>query len=177
MASAFSHIAIPAVLYAAFKSKTVNFKLFLLAALCAVIPDADVIAFKFGIPYASQWGHRGFTHSIVFALVLASLCVVLYRRLNSRPATVFWLCLIACVSHPLLDSMTNGGLGVALFWPFSTDRLFFPFRPIQVSPIGVGSFFSEAGIKVMASELVWVLLPAMVLGVLGVLWRRKITEK
>ncbi|MDO8828031.1 MULTISPECIES: metal-dependent hydrolase, partial [Gammaproteobacteria] len=67
MASVFSHIAVPAVLYACFKSETLNLKLFLLAAVCAVFPDIDIIGFKFGIPYGSQWGHRGFTHSLVFA--------------------------------------------------------------------------------------------------------------
>lgn len=173
MASAFSHIAIPAVLYAALKSKAVNFKLFLMAAVCSVIPDADVLAFNFGIPYESQWGHRGFTHSFVFALALACLCMLLHRRVNSRPWTVFWICFISCASHPLLDMMTNGGLGVALFWPFSAERLFFPFRPIQVSPIGVGNFFSEKGLNVMTSEFIWVLIPAFVLGAIGAGIRRK----
>ena len=64
MASAFSHIAVPALLFASFKSDSVNFKLFLLAAICSVIPDVDVVTFKFGIPYESQWGHRGFTPDI-----------------------------------------------------------------------------------------------------------------
>ena len=73
MASAFSHMAVPALLFASFKSDSVNFKLFLLAAICSVIPDVDVVAFKFGIPYESQWGHRGFTHSLVFALCLTRL--------------------------------------------------------------------------------------------------------
>ena len=173
MASAFSHIAIPAVLYATFKSNAVNFKLFLIGAVCSVIPDVDVIAFKFGIPYESQWGHRGFTHSLVFALVLASLCVLLHRRASSRPWTVFWLCFISCASHPLLDMMTNGGLGVALFWPFSEERMFFPFRPIQVSPIGVSNFFSERGLNVMTSELIWVLIPALIFGAIGAGIRRK----
>ena len=173
MASAFSHIAIPAVLYATFKSKAVNFKLFLMAAVCSVIPDADVLAFKFGIPYESQWGHRGFTHSLVFALALACISILLHSRVNSRPWTVFWISFISCVSHPLLDMMTNGGLGVALFWPFSAERIFFSFRPIQVSPIGVGNFFSDKGLSVMASELIWVLIPACVLGAIGAGWRRK----
>ncbi|MFA7000490.1 MAG: metal-dependent hydrolase [Candidatus Paceibacterota bacterium] len=75
MASAFFHIAVPAVLYAVFKSHTVNFKLFQVAVMCPVIPDADVIApFKFGIPYDSQWGHRGFTHSISAALHVMINC-------------------------------------------------------------------------------------------------------
>ena len=32
----------------------------------ALLPDADVIAFKLGIPYSAPWGHRGATHSLLF---------------------------------------------------------------------------------------------------------------
>ncbi len=177
MASAFSHIAVPAVLYASFKSDTVTIRLFLLAALCSVFPDIDVIGFKFGIPYGSQWGHRGFTHSLVFALCLASLLTYFHKQLQSKPWTVFWLCFASCGSHAFLDAMTNGGLGVALFWPFSSGRIFSPFMPIQVSPIGVGSFFSEWGLRVIASELIWVLIPALVIGTIGAVIRRTYVKK
>nr|MBA3240881.1 metal-dependent hydrolase [Acidobacteriota bacterium] len=53
--------------------------------------------------------------------------------------------------------------------PFSGERYFFPFRPVEVSPIGVGSFFSEWGLRVIKSELLWVWAPAAlcVLLVLG----------
>ncbi|HVR39947.1 MAG TPA: metal-dependent hydrolase, partial [Thermoanaerobaculia bacterium] len=40
--------------------------------IASILPDADVAGFAFGIPYGSMFGHRGFTHSILFAL-LASL--------------------------------------------------------------------------------------------------------
>lgn len=173
MASAFSHIAVPAVLYAGFKSDSVNFKLFLLASVCSIFPDIDVIGFKFGIPYGSQWGHRGFTHSLVFALFLASLLTYFHKWLRSKPRTVFWLCFVSCASHAFLDAMTNGGLGVALYWPFSLERIFLPFRPIEVSPIGISSFFTEWGLRVIASELVWVLMPALTIGVISSLIRRK----
>jgi inner membrane protein len=172
MASAFSHIAVPAVLYASFKSDTVNFKLLLLASACSVIPDVDIIAFRLGIPYQSQWGHRGFTHSLVFALSLAALLTLFHRNLKSTPWAIFWLCFVSGASHAFLDAMTNGGLGVALYWPFSLDRIFLPFRPIQVSPIGISSFFTEWGLRVIASELVWVLLPALVMGTIGAVLRR-----
>jgi inner membrane protein len=172
MASAFSHIAVPALLYASFKSDTVNIRLFLLAALCSVFPDIDVIGFKCGIPYGSQWGHRGFTHSLVFSLCLASLLTIFHRQLQSKPWAVFWLCFVSCASHAFLDAMTNGGLGVAMYWPFSLERIFLPFRPIQVSPIGVSSFFTEWGLRVIASDLVWVLLPALAVGAIGAALRR-----
>ncbi|MFA6179679.1 MAG: metal-dependent hydrolase, partial [Candidatus Methylopumilus sp.] len=56
----------------------------------------------------------------------------------------------------------NGGLGVALYWPFSNERVFFPYHPIAVSPIGVGRFFTERGLAVLKSEFIWVVLPSIV---------------
>jgi inner membrane protein len=59
----------------------------------------------------------------------------------------------------MLDALTNGGLGVAFFSPLENERYFFPWRPVVVSPIGVASFFSETGLRVIWSELRWVWLP------------------
>jgi inner membrane protein len=160
LASAFAHIAIPAVIYIVFKSKTVNYRVCLLAALLSILPDADVIAFQYGIPYESQWGHRGFTHSLSFAACLAGLCALFSSLLQSSKRVVFLICFIGCASHGFLDAMTNGGLGVAAAWPFDTQRYFLPFRPIEVSPIGAKAFFSEWGLRVIYSELLWVFLPA-----------------
>lgn len=177
MASAFSHIAIPALFYAVFESPTMNVKLLMLAMICSILPDIDVIAFYLGIPYASPWGHRGFTHSIVFAAFLGLILTPFYRYLNSTPRLVFYFCFGCCVSHGMLDALTNGGLGIAFFWPFSDERYFFPFRPVQVSPIGINSFFSEWGIRVLVSESVWILLPTLSVGLISALVRRKFFEK
>ena len=173
MASAFAHVVIPAVTYATLKSKNFNLRLMLLAMALAIFPDIDVITFKFGIAYESQWGHRGFTHSLVFAGVVALLCSVFWRQLRSHSMMVFVICFVACASHALLDAMTNGGLGVALYWPFDHERHFLPFRPIQVSPIGVKEFFSEWGLRVIASELIWVFIPGIAMSVAGFFARTK----
>jgi len=58
--------------------------------------------------------------------------------------------------------MTNGGLGVAFFSPFDTTRYFFAIRPVDVSPIDVGEF-SAYGLKVLASEAIWIWLPSCVM--------------
>jgi inner membrane protein len=58
--------------------------------------------------------------------------------------------------------LTNGGLGVAVFAPFSNHRYFFPWHPIQVSPIGIHHFFSEWGLRVLLSELLYVFIPGLV---------------
>lgn len=132
-----------------------------LGALCAALPDADVIGFPLGIRYGDLLGHRGLSHSLAFAAALATLVTPLAR---SEPRGKLWAYLfLATASHGLLDAMTDGGLGIALFAPFDKTRYFFPFRPIEVSPIGIGRFFSARGWAVMKSELLWVWLPSLAL--------------
>ena len=63
-------------------------------------------------------------------------------------------------SHGVLDAMTDGGIGVALLAPFDTRRYYLPWRPIVVSPLGLRPFLSAWGMAVLASEAVWVWLPA-----------------
>ena len=63
-------------------------------------------------------------------------------------------------SHGILDAFTNGGRGVAFFAPFSAQRYFFPVTPIEVSPIGLG-FFSNRGVNVLLSEVLWVWCPVI----------------
>jgi inner membrane protein len=139
--------------------------------LATILPDADVAAFALGIPYGSTFGHRGFTHSIVFAVIVAALATWLVHAKTHRVATFMFLFFCA-ISHPILDAFTNGGLGVAFFSPFSNHRYFFPWRPIDVSPIGT-RFFSERGWRVIHSELVFVWLPCAVLAVLALLASRR----
>ncbi len=123
-------------------------------AAVSALPDADAIAFVFRIPYENQFGHRGATHSITFALLcgLAALAFAKARSLRA-PVQVAVLAALTSLSHPLLDMLTNGGLGCAIFWPFSTDRLFFPIGPIPVAPIGLG-MLSVGGLIVVAVETI-----------------------
>lgn len=143
--------------------------------VCAVLPDADVLAFRLGIAYESFWGHRGFTHSLVFALIVGILITWLfYRRdFSSRRGMGYGLFFsLSTASHAVLDAMTNGGLGVAFFAPFNNTRCFFSVRPIQVSPIGIKNFFGEAGWQVIQSELLWIGLPGVAL-ILIARWANK----
>ncbi len=78
---------------------------------------------------------------------------------------------LAIASHLALDSLTNGGLGVALFAPFDRTRYFAPWRPIEVSPIGT-DFFSTRGLMVLASEIIWIWLPALALVTIGKFFQR-----
>ena len=60
MASAFSHIAVPIAIRITGREKTIPWRLLFLAMILSALPDLDSIAFRFGIPYESQWGHRRF---------------------------------------------------------------------------------------------------------------------
>jgi inner membrane protein len=91
--------------------------------------------------------------------------------LRCRRWLAFVLIFAAVASHIALDAATNGGLGVAAFWPLSNERYFFPWRPIQVSPLSLHAFFSERGLNVLRSEFFWVWLPCLSLA-LGALMAR-----
>jgi inner membrane protein len=139
-------------------------RFWVLSALCAVVPDADVVAFFFGVAYGDVLGHRGLSHSLVFALLLAFAVVfVFFRGAGFKKSALVVYFFLVTASHGVLDALTDGGLGVAFFAPFDRARYFFPWRPIVVSPIGVGSFFSEWGLAVILSEFVWVWLPSLLL--------------
>jgi inner membrane protein len=155
MASAFSHVIAAAALTSVFRPGKPAAKIFLFAMFCSVMPDADVLAFKLGIPYEHPFGHRGFTHSLPFAWVLAIVLVSLFFR-NEKTFSVRWWMIFLCLFlsgsfHAVLDAMTNGGLGVAFLFPFDNSRYFFPWRPIEVSPVSIGGFFSERGWVVLKS--------------------------
>jgi inner membrane protein len=172
MASAFTHAFFAAAMGEVYAVGSRPARFWLLSMFCAVLPDADVVAFAFGIPYESMFGHRGLTHSLAFALLLACVVVALFfRDVPNRKALVVYFFLVTA-SHGALDALTNGGLGVAFFAPFSGARYFFPFRPVVVSPIGLGSFFGEWGVAVIESELLWVWLPAASVVGLVLIFRR-----
>jgi inner membrane protein len=128
-------------------------KAIVLWSLLSMLPDADVIGFSLGLRYEDEWGHRGATHSFAFSVALgAAIGVVapLFRLPAVRTAIGASLVL---ASHAVLDTLTNGGLGCALLWPFDQTRYFAPWNPIPVAPIGL-YFFSPYGLMVATVELV-----------------------
>lgn len=118
-------------------------------ASLALLPDLDVLGFWFGVPYGDPFGHRGASHSLAAALLVA---VVVAGFAKGQRSLTFACALLAVGSHGLLDTLTNGGLGVALLWPFTNARYFAPWRPIPVAPLGLG-MLSARGLHVLAAEL------------------------
>ncbi|MBB6340161.1 inner membrane protein [Pseudomonas fluvialis] len=141
-------------------SRVIPPRLLWLGAIAACLPDADMLAFRLGIAYQDVLGHRGFSHSLLFAGLCGILAMLACRGLRCRPLTALLWVSAAVGSHSLLDAMTNGGLGVAWLWPWDAQRYFLPWRPIEVSPFLHG-FFTPRGLAVLASEWRWVWQPCL----------------
>lgn len=170
MASVVGHAAVALALGTAFQPSDARARFWTLGVICAVLPDVDVVAFWFNVPYEHVLGHRGLSHSLLFAAVLGGVVAWLFFRKPRWWLVVYFF--LATASHGVLDAMTDGGSGVAFFAPFDNSRFFLPWRPITVSPIGIRHFFGEWGLAVLASELRWVLTPSALFA-LGVwTWRR-----
>jgi inner membrane protein len=122
-----------------------------LYAALALLPDLDVIAFRLGIPYEAALGHRGASHSLLAAIGIGLCAGLAIARPGTRTRTIAFSILVVA-SHGLLDALTDGGLGVALGWPWSDARCFAPLRPIPVAPIG-RRFVSAWGLRVALVEL------------------------
>ncbi len=180
MPTVITHSVVAVAAGKAFAPKDVPKRFWFFSIFCSVIPDADVIAFSFGIPYGHFFGHRGFFHSPFFGLVLSIFLVSVFFRSAKTFSKRWWFYLVyfslLSASHGILDALTNGGLGIALLSPFIATRYFFPWRPILVSPIGIDAFLSTWGVMVMKSELVWIWLPSVLI-VIGCLLRRNAMDQ
>lgn len=166
MASAFTHAFASYTIGKLMPGYKIGVKTILLGMFCAAMPDLDVIAFKFGIPYSHVFGHRGITHSIFFSGIMAFLIKAIFypnTKISSHKG-IFLLCFffLSTVSHAILDAMTTGGMGVAIFAPFDNARHFLPWRFIKVSPITISDFFGEWGKRVLISEFRYVWVPCII---------------
>ncbi len=91
----------------------------------ATLPDLDVFVARFFDPVRSLLMHRGFSHSILFILLLTPLGGFLLKKINKKSSTSLerWtlMVLLVLVTHILLDLFTTYGTG--LFEPFSHYRI------------------------------------------------------
>ncbi len=113
MATLYSHALVGVVLGKAFATRPVPWLFWGLAILLPVIPDAD--GFSPAV-YGNQWGHRGFTHSLTFALVVAFITAAAtyrYFKVNFWDLQGFFF--VVTASHGILDALTNGGYGIPFF--------------------------------------------------------------
>lgn len=108
----------------------------------AALANAADLDFALVFILDSKVWHRGFSHSIMLALVVCLALSLLFGRRYLRAAIAFGL---AFASHAILDYVTTKeGGGVELLWPLSSERVAFgwiglselPSRMPQVEIIG-----------------------------------------
>jgi inner membrane protein len=102
--------------------KKVGNKAILWGAIAGTIPDLDVILRSFTDEISATQMHRGFSHSFVFAVLIAPLLGWIAKKIHFNLKDVsfkdwtklfFW----TTVTHPLLDAHTTWG--TQFFWPFN----------------------------------------------------------
>ncbi|MGI9175752.1 MAG: metal-dependent hydrolase [Rhodothermales bacterium] len=138
--------------------RKVGGKAALWGAALGTLPDLDVLANPFVSEMEALAIHRGITHSIVFAVVLAPVVGLLASRLHRKPATegllgyrfkrtseASWgawtlLAFLALITHPLLDCFTV--YGTQVFQPFSNYPVAFSsifiIDPLYTVPLFAG---------------------------------------
>lgn len=124
----------------AFAGRTVGRKAVIWGICAQSIPDIDFIATSWLDTASSLLAHRGFTHSILFAVIVSIIMAMLANHWH-RPHNISfirWLCFFTAAIgfHIFFDSFNNYGVG--LFEPFSQQR--FSFNTLYV----VDPFFSIA---------------------------------
>jgi inner membrane protein len=120
-----------------------RWQLLCLCGLLGVCPDFD---------YGLNWlhigrggWHHGFTHSIMFALVVGVLTAFVSGWRSVRGFVVFSA---AIASHTLLDYLITESRGVALWWPF-TDRRYKFRGPNPIDYTLSSTSFWEAAVDVL----------------------------
>jgi inner membrane protein len=92
----------------------------LIGGFLSIIPDFD---FLLVLIFGSYELHRGFTHSLLLALIVTAAFVLSFGKRRLKEALAYGL---AFASHSVLDYMTTkDGDAVALLSPFSDERFSF----------------------------------------------------
>jgi len=177
MASGLTHLFTAAALGKIYTGEKMPPRFWVLAAACSLVPDLDVLGFHYGIKYADLFGHRGFTHSLFFALLLSLIVVMTAFRMVPALSKTWWglvgFFFTVTASHGVLDAMTDKGYGIAFFLPIDNTRYFLPWRPIYASPMRIPRFFSLAGLEIVAGEVLWIWAPLTLVAASAWWYRRK----
>jgi inner membrane protein len=134
-----TQIVLGAAVGEAVLGKKIGNRAMLWGAIAGTIPDLDVIARFLTDTITATEMHRGFSHSIVFSILMAPILGWLVHQIKKRPDVgwqgwaklFFW----GLFTHPLLDAFTTWG--TQLFWPFESRLAFnniFVIDPLYTVP-------------------------------------------
>lgn len=120
-----THIALGACMGDAFAGKQLGKRAMFLGAVAQSVPDIDFVSSLWTNTSENLLSHRGFTHSILFALLITPLLALLAERWH-RPHNISlkkWILFfgVQAFIHLLIDGMNVYGAG--WFEPFSHHRV------------------------------------------------------
>lgn len=160
------HFAPAIALALAVGPQRVGWRLALAGSLFAVLPDVDFALVALGFDrYSGPYGHRGFTHSIAFALTLGALGSLWAGPGWRRRLGAAGFLAMCTVSHPLLDGLMDTAICNAWLWPMDEARICLDWRPVPMR--GVPLF----GMQRLQQELLWIGMPLLLLANAGMLLR------
>lgn len=132
-----TQIVLGAAVGEAVLGKKVGNKAALYGAIAGTIPDLDVLAGYFVDEITAVEVHRGFSHSILFSLLVAPILGKLVSKFETKGHWKDWTKLFfwGLFTHPLLDAFTTWG--TQLFWPLDISLAFksiFVIDPLYTLP-------------------------------------------
>jgi inner membrane protein len=172
--SIFAHAIAGAALGTVFSTPNASRRFWIAGAVCAALPDIDALGRPFGnLAYESVFaGHRGLTHSLLFAAVVGGVVSwALFRgpSWDGVRGRMWAYLFLATASHGFLDALSTIGDGVAFFAPFSFTHYAFTWRPLgDIGPPGGLSRLPA----IIGNELLWVGLPSLIAAAIALLVRR-----
>ena len=138
MPSIVTHLLVGAVV-SRMHTGAVPKRFWVLSVLLPVLPDIDVIGLFLGFSSEDLFGHRGITHSALFACIVGILAVTMFFRKSglTRKATLLLTAYFFLLTawHGFLDALNDSRVGVAFWTPFENGRYLFPFNPIVPSSV------------------------------------------
>jgi inner membrane protein len=141
--------------------------------IASILPDIDMIGHVLGYRHPSPFAHRGFTHSLVFALAVGLLALAVAPRLKAKRVIAFFAIFLAIVSHYFLDALGSRYLGVPIFWPFDEARYILPWPSFISSWWNPPRFFSSWWAdRFIRFELLIIWVPCAIFAIAGFLFRR-----
>lgn len=145
-----TQIVLGAAVGEAVAGKKIGGKAALWGAVGGTLPDLDVLLRALYDPLDAALVHRGFSHSLLFALLAGPLLGWCFHKITKQRHTLkMWILLwfLAIVTHPMLDIFTN--YGTQFFWPFSpriTFNTVFVIDPLYTVPfmiLLIGALFMK----------------------------------
>jgi len=161
--SFFGHAFAGVALGAAFVDEKAPRRTLVLGTLCALAPDLDSFTLFLPLHPGNFLAHRGISHSLLAAVLLAAGMLLLGFKREQRSLRVGVYLLLASISHGLLDACTSGRIGVAFFYPFSVSRWGCYWQPFLDAPLPFWPGLRLPFLGALLGEALWIGVPGLLL--------------